>query len=132
MSGGGEVGSHNATSSCIVVRPATRTDIKAFYPDGGTSTVKAWVGEVGGRIVGIGGLAFAKGRWVAFLDLTEEARPYKISIVRAARAAMSETAKSGHRVIHAGADIREPAAKRFLTSLGFEPDMRTGLFRWRA
>jgi hypothetical protein len=115
-----------------VVRPAAREDIEAFFGPRAKPTMKAWVGEVDGRPIGIGGLALAGGRWVAFCDLTPEARRYRRAIVRTARLIMEEARRSGIRFVYAAADMEEPMALRWLASLGFERDERSGrLFRWQ-
>lgn len=92
-------------------------------------TVKAWIGEVDGRIIGMGGLAFVDGRWIAFCDLTDEARPYKVSIVKAGRAVMEEARRAGHKFIYAETDDKEPMAKRWLESLGYQPQQEKGIYR---
>lgn len=119
-------------SSEIIVRRATPTDIEGFAQDGERPTMKAWVGEIDGRIVGFGGLAYRRGRWIAFCELSEAARPHKRAIVRAGRAAIEAARQAGHTYIYAEADESEPMAKRWLESLGFRPDPKTGLFRWQA
>lgn len=115
-----------------IVRLATREDIDAFFGDRTKPTIKAWVGELEGRPIGIGGLALSGGRWIAFCDLTPEARRYKRAIVKTAKLIMDEASRSGIRFVYAEADADEPMALRWLASLGFEWDERSGrLFRWR-
>lgn len=115
------------------VRPATREDIEAFSDIPNKPTLKAWVGEVDGEIVALGGFAFSKGRWFGFCDLKDEARRYKMTIARAAKMIIAEAKKQGIRFIYAEADKDEPSAVRWLTSLGFAVDPRTAfLYRWRA
>jgi hypothetical protein len=116
-----------------IARPATREDIDAFFGPRAKPTMKAWVGELDGKPIGIGGLALVEGRWIAFCDLTPEARRYKRVIVRTAKLIMEEASRSGIRFVYAEADTEEPMALRWLGSLGFEPDERSGrLFRWEA
>ena len=116
----------------VIIRPATRADIEAFSDLPNKPTVRAYVGEVDGKIVGMGGLARNKGRWIAFCDLTPEAREYKVTIVKTAKRIMEDAKKAGHRFVYAQPDLNEPNAVRWLTSLGFEPDQRSGgiLYRW--
>lgn len=116
----------------VIVRRAARADIEAFAGDGERPTMKAWVGEIDGRIIGLGGLAYRHGRWIAFCELSEEARPHKRAIVRAGRAAIDAARRAGHTYIYAEADQSEKMAKRWLASLGFRADPKTGLFRWQA
>jgi hypothetical protein len=114
-----------------VVRPATAEDINTYFPDMDKPTVRAWVGELDGRLLGIGGFALVKGRWYGFCDLTKEARPYKLKIVRTAKMIMNEARKQGIRYLYASLDENERGAKRWVESLGFVQDSRTlHLYRW--
>ena len=115
------------------VRPATREDIESFSDMGNKPTIKAWVGEVDGRIIGLGGFAFSGGRWLAFCDLTDEARKYKVTIAKCARMALREARKQGIKFIYADADLKEQRSIKWLTRLGFHVDPRSAyLYRWRA
>jgi hypothetical protein len=116
----------------VVVRRATSAELAALAPGDARPTMKAWVGTVDGRIVGFGGLAFKHGRWIAFCDLSEYARPHRRAIVRAGRSVIAEARRAGHRFVYAHADGDEPMARRWLESLGFQPDSKTGLYRWQA
>jgi hypothetical protein len=119
-------------TSEVAVRRATPAELAALVPGDGRPTAKAWVGALDGRIVGFGGLAFRQGRWIAFCELSEEARPYKRAIVRAGRAVIDEVRRAGHRFVYAQVDGSEPMARRWLESLGFQPDSKTRLYRWQA
>lgn len=119
-------------TSGVVVRQATPAELAALAPGDDRPTVTAWVGEVDGRIVGFGGLAFKQGRWIAFCELSEDARRHKRAIVRAGRNVIDEARRAGHRFVYAEADGNEPMARRWLESLGFQPDNKTGLYRWQA
>ena len=115
------------------VRLATKEDIEAFSDLPSNPTVKAWVGEVDGRIIALAGFAFLKGRWFGFCDLLDEARQYKMTIARAAIKALDAAKRDGVRFVYAEANRDEPGAIRWLTSLGFTVDPRTAyLYRWRA
>ena len=118
--------------SDVVLRRATTADIAARPSKSETPTMKAWVGEIDGRIVGFGGFARINSRWMAFCELSDEARKHKRAIVRAGRQVIDEARRGGHTFIYAKADEDEPMAKRWLASLGFQPDTKTGLFRWQA
>src|SRR3972149_732600 len=117
----------------MLVRPATREDIEGFSDLPNKPTVKAWVGELDGEIVALGGFAFSHGRWFGFVDLKDEARRYKMTIARAAKRIIAEAREQGIKFVYADADPEEPGAVRWLTSLGFTVDPRTAfLYRWRA
>jgi hypothetical protein len=117
-----------------VVRPATADDIAAFYgEDDPRPTVLAWAGEVDGKVLGIGGLAFAQGWWFGFCDISAEGRRYKVTIAKMARMIMAEAQARGIRYVYADADANEPMAVRWLRSLGFDIDPRSNLYyRWKA
>lgn len=117
----------------MIVRRAAREDIEAFTDAPNRPSLLAWAGEIDGKIVGIAGLAFVKGRWVAFCDLLPEAREYKYKIARTAVRIFAEARKRGIRFIYAEANPEEPSAVRWIESLGFEIDPRTPhLYRWKA
>ena len=118
--------------SKVIVRPATREDIEAFSAAPQKPTMKAWVGELDGRLIGIGGLAFSHGRWFVFCDLTDEARQYKVTIAKTALTVMKEARRMGLKYVYAEIEDEEPAALRWQRSLGFELDERSGfLMKWR-
>jgi hypothetical protein len=126
------------TSSEVVVRRATPAEVAVLAPGNERPTMKAWVGAIPGsspeseRIVGFGGLAFSRGRWIAFCELSNEARRYKRAIIRAGRNVLDAARRDGHSFVYAQADADEPMARRWLESLGFQPDKKTGLDRWQA
>lgn len=87
--------------------------------------------EQDGRIIGLGGLALAKGRWIAFVDLSEDARRYKMHIMKAAYRFLNDARRDGIRFIYAAADPCERQSVRWLTKLGFRLDPKSGtLYRW--
>jgi hypothetical protein len=117
----------------LTVRPATRSDIEAFSDMTPKPSIRAIAGELDGRVVALGGLVLAGGRWHAFVDLTEEAAPFKITIARAAIRFLAEARRDGIKFIYAEADTTKPTALAWLTSLGFHLDPRSNhLYRWRA
>lgn len=116
----------------ITIRPAVAEDMEHFKSFTNKPTMLAWVGEENDEIVGIGGVARVKGRWIAFCDFTEKARKHKTKIVRTARMVMNEVAMRGIRYVYAEADLSEPCAVKWMKSLGFTLDPRTQyLYRWK-
>ena len=123
----------------ILIRPAGRRDLEKFYGTRGAvlPTVVALVGIVDGEIVGVGGISRAQGRRIAFCDVTDAGRRYKMAIVRAGRRLMSDVAKNAalHKRganIFARLDPNQAGAERFLASLGFRPlPDHEGVFRWQ-
>jgi hypothetical protein len=120
-----------------VIRRATKKDIEAFADSIGvpraTQTVRAWVGSVDGEDLAIGGFARYQGRWIAFCDLKDDARKYKKTIVQTARMIMSEARRQGIQFAYATVDSEEANAVRWMESMGFERDIRSGgkLMRWK-
>lgn len=118
--------------SPLIIRRATAEDIAAFSNATDVPTTIVWAGELDGEIIGLGGFARNKGRWIAFLDISEKARPYKMTLARAGIRSMQEARKLGFRFVYAAKDEHEPTADRWLRSLGFEIDPKSNsLFRWR-
>ena len=126
--------------SQVQLRPATRDDLEAFSDMKNKPTAKAWVGEVDGEVLAIGGLALVRGRWIGFFDITPEARKrinqnmmVRVAWIRAFRLGLDEARKMGIRFLYAHADIEEhPQAREFLERFGFEPDPRSDqYYRWR-
>ena len=118
----------------VVVRPATREDIDAFSGiTEGMPTTKAFVAELDGRIIALWGIALTHGRWFAFCDLTEEARPYKMTMMRAGKRLIAEARRVGIKYIYAEASPVETGAVAWMHSLGFVLDPRSEHFyRWSA
>lgn len=117
----------------VKVEAATVEDILLFARDMAAPTLRAWAGKEDGETIALFGLARGQdGRWEAFFNITDRARPYKVLIGIAGRAMMREARKMGLRYVYAVPDENEPTAVEWLTSLGFEPDPRSGtLMRWK-
>jgi hypothetical protein len=117
----------------LIVRNATKQDIESYAGRPSAQTIRAVVGELDGRIIGIGGMYLQSGRWYAFADIPEEARKYKVHIIRAAVRFLADARSSGVRFVYACRDEGEAGSLKWLTSLGFEIDPRSMIFfRWRA
>jgi hypothetical protein len=118
----------------LIVRAATREDVDAFAaPENRVRpTMRAYVGEVDGKIVVLGGLAFFEGRWFGFLDVTDEVRPYRIHLMRWAIRVIESARSTGVRFIYVEPDANEPKAKAWLARLGFAQDPRVPrAWRWK-
>lgn len=104
-----------------VVRRATKADLDAYYgEEENRPTISAIVGELDGKLIGCGGFAHVKGILVAFCDLKDEAKGFRVQLVREARKLVKEMAATG-RVIYATADRKEPNVEHWLRCMGFEP-----------
>ena len=108
----------------VVSRPATREDILAFSSVVKWPTAKAWVGEIDGDVVALGGFALLKGRWVGFLDVTEIGRDYlkkslgvRAALIRVVVEGLRDARAMGVRYIYAEADTQFPGACELLELL---------------
>lgn len=117
----------------VEVEPATVDDIRFFARDQQFPTMRAWAAREDGEPIALFGLSRGPdARWYAFLDITDAARPHKKTIVRTGKVLMDEARKMGLRYVYAQCDENEPLAARWLRSLGFEADPRSGvLMRWK-
>lgn len=126
--------------SKVTVREANKDDILAFALPANVAapTLRGWVGEVDGKRVALGGFALARGRWIGFVDVTEEGRGLlknnmyvRAAFVGTAIKGLREARKMGIRYLYADADMRFPRADELLEKLGFHIDPRTNvLYRW--
>lgn len=120
-------GSHKPVQT---IRRAKKADFDRFYGPGYVrATTAAWVGLLDDEPVGIAGLAWVKGKVIAFLDMKPAARPLKIAIFKALSTRMLDPIVKERRMIYADPDLTEPNALKFLTRLGFHPV--EGLTLWR-
>lgn len=131
------------TTGKVIRRPATREDIQAFAKATDTPvtpTVKAWVGEIDGKMVALGGFGRGEdGRWIGFVDilpwgrdLLEKNLYVRAAFVRATVEALREAKQEGHiRFVYAKADMEQKRADELLLKIGFVEDPRSGyLYRW--
>ncbi len=122
----------------VVSRPATREDILAFSSVVQWPTAKAWVGEIDGEVIALGGLALARGRWIGFIDITETGREYltkslgvRAAMIRAMMEGMREAKRMGIKYVYAQADTQFPKARELIERMGFHVDPRSPeLHRW--
>lgn len=115
----------------VEIVPLKHEHLVAFYgPDGRGPSVKGVAGLVDGELVGVGGFALLGGKVLAFCDVKEAARPFKMAIHRSAVRLMCEASKR-HRIIFAEIDGNEAGAAAWLSRLGFTED-EGGRWIWRA
>ncbi len=115
----------------IEIRPATAGDFEAMYGHPPERTVYAFVGDAAGEIVGIGGVYLDPGGPIGFLNVTERAKPYKLTLLREAKRFMKEHA--GPMPVRAIRDKNNKLAGRFLLALGFRYMRSTSegeLYEW--
>ena len=129
--------------SQVEIRPATRDDLRDFSEKFSKldklPTTQAWVGEINGEAVAIGGFAYVYGRVIGFIDITKAGRGYleknffvKVAFFKLAKQTLDKAREQGIRFIYSEADMTYPKADELLQRLGFEKDPRTQyLYRWR-
>ena len=117
--------------SRVVLRPATRADFDAMLAEPLPYRVRAIAGEVDGELLAIGGLAFQlDGTVTAFLQASEIARDYPVSLHRAALEILSEARRLRIPCVMAEAEAGVEPAQRWLTRLGFSPAHIDGQEVW--
>tara|TARA_R110000868_G_scaffold122871_4_gene325747 strand:+ start:4421 stop:4771 length:351 start_codon:yes stop_codon:yes gene_type:complete len=104
-----------------VVRPATADDIAGFLGDVPVS-MQAWVGEIDGEAIALGGFAFVAGRVVGFLNHNgdERAKQFPVTLHKTAIRVLREAHDAGHRHILSEQGKSE-TARKWLSRLGFVP-----------
>lgn len=97
------------------IRPATARDFVAFYGAPPATTVRAYVADLDGDILGIAGISFHGSLLIAFSDIKPEMRKFPITIMRGARKVLDMT----RAPILAYPDPDIEGAPRLLERLGF-------------
>lgn len=114
-----------------VIVPLTHDHLVEWHGEEGRGpSVKGVAAYVEGKLVAVAGLFYMPGHVVAFCDLKDEARPYKMLIGLTAARVIRE-AKQRHKRILAMIDRKEPTAETWLTRLGFTHE-HGDLWIWRA
>lgn len=99
-----------------VIRPATQRDVEAFYGAMPPLTMKGFVVEHEGELLGIGGIYWNEGKKVLFSEVKPEGERFKKTLVRVAKRIVKEL-----RPRYALADKHTEGAAKLLEHLGFEP-----------
>lgn len=101
--------------------------------------MKAWVAELDGERLAIGGVWFLSGRWVLFVDITKRGRDLlkrnmyvRAAFVKGAVMVLREAKRVGIRFIYARADLKYPRSDELLQKLGFAFVRAPDLYRWSA
>lgn len=99
-----------------VFRPATKKDVEEFYPEA-SQTFHAYVVEINGEVLGIGGIYYIGNFLVAFAKNKPELDAYPFTKARGAKKIMNII---GDRYCIAFADTKIPEAPKLLERLGFQ------------
>ncbi len=110
-----------------ISREASKEDIEQYFPGVPKPTMRAWVGEIDGEMVAIGGWAFDGSRWYAFFDMSDKLEKMaknnfglKMMIAKTAKQIIMEADKQGILALYVMIDTEKQNAKRWLINLGFE------------
>lgn len=103
----------------MLIRPATADDFLEYHGELPPYRVKAFAGVVGGKVVGIAGLAYPPGSQypIAWADMQDMARRHAVTLHKTVKRFFSEYQG---RVVCA-ADPSIEASGRWLKRLGFTP-----------
>ena len=106
--------------SNVVLRPATRDDVKAMIADL-PCRIRGYAAELDGELLGLGGLAFfPNGSVGAFLMMNDGAQRYKMSLHKAGLKVIEDARRLGIKRVVALAQPGVEPAVRWLERLGFE------------
>lgn len=107
-------------SAKVTIRPAKADDFLRFTGNTPPYRNHAWVGELDGQILGMGGICYPPGATVPVMwaDFSEEGRRHAVTLHRAGREVLARfTAR--YRRLACVADATVPASRRWLERLGF-------------
>lgn len=102
----------------IELVPATQKHVEEFYGKKPIRSVRAIVGILDGKVVGLAGVFLDRNQVIAFSEMKEEARGYKKAILKAGF--MVYDIMTRYPVVFAVANPNEKGAHRLLTRFGFE------------
>jgi len=106
-------------------RPATKEDVDKLYPGIGNS-FRAYVVEVDGRVLGIGGIYYAGGNVVAFSEYDPELDNHRLAKARGLKIIMELV---GDRPCIAMVDGKHPCAPKLLERIGFKHS-HGNIYKW--
>ena len=102
----------------VEIRPATQKDVEEFYGKKPMYSMRAYVSEIAGKVVGIAGVCRQDGHMVAFSEMKPEMREHKKDIIRGYRKLFEII--QGYNTVFAVANRDEKLAKKMIIKLGFE------------
>lgn len=115
----------------VILRDATADDWFEYFGSYPANSFRGVCGHVDGHIVGLGGITYEKVPKV-FMDINEEGKRYKFSMVRGTRKVIDKMKKEC-KICYAVADD-DDVAVRFLFHFGFEFSHygeNGAVFKWR-
>lgn len=105
--------------SNVKIMPATEAMLTDFYGEKPTKTVRALMGIVNGKPLGLGGYYIDTARVVMFSDISEEGMRYKKTIFTIAKRMLVHARATG-LPIWVTPDKKHSDATRMLERLGFK------------
>lgn len=105
----------------MIIRAATAEDAKAYWGQSLPVSVRGYVAELDGKVMGIAGLAYGTNQITAFADMAEGGQKYPMAIMRITKLVkglLNET----RAPVYCNADVTLPNARKFLEHVGFKHD----------
>ena len=100
----------------IEIRRANQADVERWYEGRPVFSMKGYVAEKDGELLGIGGVFRNGGHRYAFAEMLPESHRWAKSILRMAKKVMEDV---GDDTVYAVRQEDEPTADRLLKHLGF-------------
>jgi len=104
----------------MMIRAATADDAKAYWGKNPPVSMRGYVAEHEGKVMGIAGLAYGPHQIIAFADMAEGGQKYPMAIMRITKLVkglLNETKAP----VYCNADVSLPNSKKFLEHVGFKP-----------
>lgn len=103
----------------MIIRAATADDAKAYWGKSLPVSMRGYVAELDGKVMGIAGLAYGVNQITAFADMAEGGEKYPMAIMRITKLVkglLNET----RAPVYCNAEIARPGAAKFLEHVGFK------------
>lgn len=101
------------------IRPIQADDIAKLWPAGAPASVRAFVAELDGEVLGVAGIAYWPNRIAAFADMKPGGEKYPLTIMRIARRVQA-LLREVKAPVYCNADPDFPNSPAFLAHVGFE------------
>ena len=110
----------------VTTRPITQEDIDLFYPEGIPYSIRGWVGEVDGTVIGLGGYWITRDSCTCVLFPRSDIEISKLTLWRGIKQVFfGHIIPSTERKLAAIQDNCESNSFNLLLKLGFIPSYKT-------